>query len=101
MPGPRRRSSMVVRRKRQARSRATRLRSSTPAVTSSRRCGWTFWEQDDNIYGGLAWTDRANENLIYPSHGFGAPDGVLVAAYVNGWTNRDNPQKFAAFSNAE
>src|SRR4051812_17529049 len=60
-----------------------------------------FWEQDDNIYGGLAWTDRANENLIYPSHGFGAPDGVLVAAYVNGWTNRDNPQKFAAFSNAE
>jgi monoamine oxidase len=60
-----------------------------------------FWEWDDNIYGGLAWTDRANENLIYPSHGFGALDGVLVAAYVNGWTNQDNPQKFAAFSNAE
>jgi len=60
-----------------------------------------FWERDDNIYGGLAWTDRANENLIYPSQGFGAAKGVLVTAYVNGWTNRDNPQKFAAFSNAE
>ena len=26
---------------------------------------------------------------------------MLVAAYAAGWTNRDNPQKFAAFSNAE
>lgn len=60
-----------------------------------------FWETDDNIFGGLAWTDRANENVIYPSHGFGSPTGVLVAAYVAGWTNADNPQKFAAFSNEE
>jgi len=59
-----------------------------------------FWEAED-IYGGLAWTDRANENIIYPSHDFGAPKGILVAAYVSGWTNQDNPQKFAAFSDAE
>lgn len=60
-----------------------------------------FWEADDNIYGGLAWTDRANENVIYPSDKFGDAKGVLVAAYVAGWTNRDNPQKFAAYSDAE
>jgi monoamine oxidase len=60
-----------------------------------------FWEEDDNVFGGLAWTDRANENVIYPSNDFGARKGVLVAAYVAGWTNRDNPQKFAAFSDAE
>ena len=60
-----------------------------------------FWESDDDIFGGLAWTDRANENVIYPSHDYGAPKGVLVAAYVAGWTNRDNPQKFAAYSDAE
>jgi monoamine oxidase len=60
-----------------------------------------FWETDDNIFGGLAWTDRANENVIYPSHGYGSPKGVLVAAYVAGWTNRDNPQKFAAYGNEE
>ncbi|MFL6725119.1 MAG: flavin monoamine oxidase family protein [Sphingomicrobium sp.] len=60
-----------------------------------------FWEADDNIFGGLAWTDRANENVIYPSHGYGSARGVLVAAYVAGWTNQDNPQKFANFSNAE
>jgi len=60
-----------------------------------------FWERDDHIYGGLAWTDRANENVIYPSHGFGDERAVLVAAYVAGWTNRDNPEKFSAFSNEE
>src|SRR3954452_19288265 len=60
-----------------------------------------FWETDDNIFGGLAWTDRANENVIYPSSGYGSPRGVLVGAYVAGWTNRDNPQKFAGFSNEE
>jgi len=60
-----------------------------------------FWETDDNIFGGLAWTDRANENVIYPSHGIGSAKGVLVAAYVAGWTNQDNPQKFASYSNEE
>ena len=60
-----------------------------------------FWERDDFIFGGLAWTDRANENVIYPSDGFGADKGILVGAYVAGWTNNDNPQKFAAYSDAE
>ena len=60
-----------------------------------------FWETDDFIFGGLAWTDRANENVIYPSEDFGADKGVLVGAYVAGWTNRDNPQKFAGYSIAE
>jgi monoamine oxidase len=58
-----------------------------------------FWETDDNVFGGLAWTDRANENVIYPSHDIGAARGVLVAAYAAGWTNRDNPQKFSSFRN--
>ncbi|HJU76548.1 MAG TPA: FAD-dependent oxidoreductase [Sphingomicrobium sp.] len=60
-----------------------------------------FWEIDDHIYGGLAWTDRLNENIIYPSEDFHSPNGVLVGAYVAGWTNQDNPQKFASLSHAE
>lgn len=60
-----------------------------------------FWETDDNVFGGLAWTDRANENVIYPSQDIGSAKGVLVAAYAAGWTNRDNPQKFSAYSNEE
>ena len=60
-----------------------------------------FWETDHDLFGGLAWTDRLNENVIYPSDNFMAPKGVLVAAYVAGWTNQDNPQRFAALSDQE
>ena len=60
-----------------------------------------FWETDGDLYGGLAWTDRLNENVMYPSEGFMSPKGVLVAAYVAGWTNPDNPQKFAALRHEE
>lgn len=59
-----------------------------------------FWEEE-GVYGGLAWTDRANENVIYPSHGFGTPRGVIVAAYVAGWTRRDNPDAFVALPFSE
>ena len=60
-----------------------------------------FWETDDYIFGGLAWTDRLNENLIYPSDSYGAAKGVLVASYCAGWTNQDNPDRFANLSHEE
>lgn len=60
-----------------------------------------FWETDHQIYGGLAWTDRLNENVMYPSEDFHSPRGVLVGAYVAGWTNQDNPQRFASLSHEE
>ncbi|MFL6733860.1 MAG: flavin monoamine oxidase family protein [Sphingomicrobium sp.] len=52
-----------------------------------------FWE-DEGIYGGLAWTDRLNENVIYPSNGYHGPSGVLVGAYVAGWNHNDTPEAF-------
>ncbi|MEO7815383.1 MAG: FAD-dependent oxidoreductase [Sphingomicrobium sp.] len=60
-----------------------------------------FWERDDHIYGGLAWTDRLNENVIYPSHGFHSPRGVIVGAYVAGWTHGDTPEAFVKLPIAE
>ena len=60
-----------------------------------------FWESDDSIYGGLAWTDRLNENVVYPSDGFGQAKGVLVGAYAFGWTRADDPEAFAALSFAD
>ena len=57
-----------------------------------------FWETDDFIFGGLAWTDRTNENVIYPSDRYGAATGVIVGAYCAGWTNQDNPDAFARLS---
>ncbi len=60
-----------------------------------------FWETEDAIYGGCGWTDRLNENIIYPSNGFHQKRGVLVGAYVAGWTNQENPDKFASLPIAE
>ncbi len=59
-----------------------------------------FWE-DEGIYGGLAWTDRLNENLIYPSDRHMSPRGVLVGAYVAGWTHPDTPEAFTKLPIAE
>jgi monoamine oxidase len=60
-----------------------------------------FWESDDSVFGGLAWTDRLNENVIYPSEGFGREKGVLVASYAGKWTRPENPEAFAALSHQQ
>ena len=60
-----------------------------------------FWESDDNIFGGLAWTDRLNENVMYPSGGIGSAKGVIVGAYCAGWTHNDTPDSFAALSHEQ
>ena len=75
-----------------------------PAYLHSVKVGFEaprFWEKDDFIYGGLAWTDKLNENVIYPANNYGAAKGILVAAYAAGWTNNDNPDRFAALSHEE
>jgi len=59
-----------------------------------------FWE-DDGVYGGLAWTDKLNENVIYPSNNFHSPRGVIVGAYVAGWTHNDTPDSFVKLPFAE
>lgn len=59
-----------------------------------------FWE-DDNIFGGLAWTDRLNENVMYPSAGIGSAKGVIIGAYCAGWTHQDTPDSFAALSHEQ
>jgi monoamine oxidase len=60
-----------------------------------------FWETENSIYGGLAWTDRLNENIMYPSGGYNDEKGLLVAAYCGGWTNPQNPQAFADLSHED
>jgi monoamine oxidase len=60
-----------------------------------------FWEAEDDIFGGLAWTDRPNENVIYPPNDFGSARGVLVGAYCSGWTRPENPEAFASLSHEQ
>ena len=80
----------------QAAIRGVPYMPSTKVAFESRR----FWEEE-GIYGGLGWTDRPNENLIYPSDGWHSDKGVLVTAYSSGWTARENADTFAAMSHEE
>jgi len=44
-----------------------------------------FWEQDEQIYGGITYTDLPITNIGYPSTGyFGGGKGVLLGAYLFG-----------------
>jgi monoamine oxidase len=44
-----------------------------------------FWELDEQIYGGITYTDLPIERIGYPSTDFGKPGkGVLLGAYVFG-----------------
>lgn len=58
-----------------------------------------FWEAE-GVYGGLGWTDAPTENLVYPSGGWHDPRGVLVAAYVAGWSGPDRPKIFGEMDHA-
>jgi len=59
-----------------------------------------FWEEE-GIYGGVGWTDQVTENLLYPSAGFHSARGVLVGAYVAGWTGGTHPAEFEAMSHEQ
>ena len=59
-----------------------------------------FWERE-GIYGGVGWTDQVSENLLYPSGDWHADKGILVAAYVAGWTGRNHPREFTAMSDEQ
>jgi monoamine oxidase len=52
-----------------------------------------FWEQDDQIYGGISWTSRPSTQVWYPSAGPQRDTGILVGAYI--WSD-DIGNAFAA-----
>jgi monoamine oxidase len=41
-----------------------------------------FWELDEQIYGGISWTNHSITQIWYPSQGIHAQKGLLVGAYV-------------------
>jgi monoamine oxidase len=43
-----------------------------------------FWETNDQIYGGLSFSERDTNLTWYPSAGFFKPEGILVAGYAGG-----------------
>lgn len=49
-----------------------------------------FWESDEDIYGGISWTDSGILQIWYPSGGFGQQNGVIVGSYLFGGSNATN-----------
>lgn len=43
-----------------------------------------FWEEDEEIYGGITYTDLPIANIGYPNYGFHGAKGVLLGAYMWG-----------------
>lgn len=44
-----------------------------------------FWEEDNQIYGGISWTTRDITQIWYPANGFHSAKGIVVGAYI--WDN--------------
>lgn len=43
-----------------------------------------FWEKQEQIYGGISWTDPDIRQILYPSGGFGQDNGIIVGSYLFG-----------------
>ena len=54
-----------------------------------------FWEEEEGIYGGLSWTSREITQILYPSHGIGQRDGVLVGSYTFGIFPEDDMARYS------
>lgn len=46
-----------------------------------------FWEKQEQIYGGISWTDPDIRQIWYPSGGFGQDKGIIVGSYLFGGSN--------------
>ncbi|MEM1385902.1 MAG: FAD-dependent oxidoreductase, partial [Pseudomonadota bacterium] len=58
---------------------------SVVAQTPACKVGWQgrsrFWEEDDQIFGGISWTDDVISQIWYPADGYLGRTGVLTGAY--------------------
>ncbi len=68
-----------------------------PACKVGWQAGSRFWEEENEIYGGISWTKHIISQVWYPSHGFHTRKGVLTGAYRFGSSAR----KFGLMSHAE
>ena len=49
-----------------------------------------FWETDEQIYGGISWTDAEILQIWYPSGGFGQDKGVILGSYLYDGSHAEN-----------
>lgn len=56
----------------------------TPACKVGFQGRYRFWEEENQIYGGISWTTMISSQIWYPSEDFNAPTGILTGAYNRG-----------------
>ena len=65
------------------------------------KVGWQtrsrFWEEENEIYGGISWTRHIIKQMWYPSYAFHSSKGILTGAYNFG----DAAGKFGLMSHEE
>lgn len=54
----------------------------TQAAKIAFQAGRRFWEEDQQIYGGISWTDTDIGQMWYPSGGLMQDKGILIGAYI-------------------
>jgi monoamine oxidase len=57
-----------------------------------------FWEEDEQVYGGISWTDDDTTQIWYPSTGFHGKTGILLGAFT--WNNA-RAERMSALSPSE
>ena len=83
---------------RRRRSPGPRLICTASSWRSRRRVSG---RRDDFIYGGLAWTDRLNENVIYPSDRYRRRQGRAGRRLCRGLDQPGQSRRFANLSHEE
>ena len=53
----------------------------TPACKVGFQATSRFWEEENQIYGGISWTTELSSQLWYPSSGFHSSTGILTGLY--------------------
>lgn len=77
---------------------ATGAASYVPAAKVAFQARRRFWEEDEQIYGGISWTTQDITQIWYPTTNLHGRDGVVVGAYI--WSNEIG-QRFAGLAPAE
>ena len=69
--------------------------------TAACKVGWQgrsrFWEEEDQIFGGISWTKHEISQVWYPADGYLGRTGVLTGAYNRG----EAAEAFGRLSHAE
>lgn len=58
-----------------------------------------FWEEDEDIFGGITWTNQTINQIWYPSYGYLSNKGILASGYNYGYEGFYSEENAQAIGN--